>query len=160
MKVNDGREFLRFILATIAYRGGKAVRDASTDFAMLRISSTSRTPSQILAHIGDLFDWALTLARGKQEWHDSTPLPWAEEVDRFFRTIAAFDAYLACEEPLDTPAETLFSGPLADALTHIGQLTMLRRVSGSPIKGENYSKAAIETGRVGRDQAPPKREFD
>lgn len=160
MKANDGREFLRHILATIAYRGGKAVREASPDFAILQISSTSRTPSQILAHIGDLFDWSLTMARGKQEWHDSTPLPWAQEVDRFFRTVAAFDAYLASNEPLATPAETLFQGPLADALTHIGQLTMLRRVSGSPIKGENYSKAAIEIGRVGRDQTPPKREFD
>jgi hypothetical protein len=160
MKVNDGREFLRHILATIAYRGGKAVREASPNFVMLQISRTSRTPSQILAHIGDLFDWTLTMARGKQEWHDSTPLPWAEEVDRFFRTVAALDAYLASDEPLATPAEKIFQGPLADALTHIGQLTMLRRASGSPIKGENYSNAAIETGRVGRDQAPPKREFD
>ncbi len=157
---NDVREFLRHVVATIAYRGGKAVRDASPDFASLQISSTSRTPAQILAHIGDLFAWALTMARGTQEWHDSKPLPWADEVERFFRTLAQFDAYLASSEPLNFEPEKLFSGPLADALTHVGQLTMLRRVSGSPVKGENYSKAAIEIGRVGRDQTPPKREFD
>ena len=154
------REFLRHIVATIAYRGGKAVRDANPDFAMLQISSTSRTPAQILAHVGDLFDWALTMVKGKQEWHDSVPLPWDREVERFFATVARFDEYLASDEPLAIDAGKLFQGPLADALTHIGQITMLRRAGGAPIKGENYSKATIEVGRVGREQVPPKREFD
>ena len=157
---NDGREFLRHTLATVAYRGGKAVREVSADFATLKISSSSRTPVQILAHIGDLFAWALTMARGAQEWNPAPPLPWSDEVERFFRTVAEFDAYLASDEPLCTPAEKLFQGPVADALTHVGQLTMQRRAFGSPVRGENYSKAEIEIGRVGRDQAAPKREFD
>jgi hypothetical protein len=154
------REMLRHTVATVAYRGGKAVRRAPDTFATFRVGDTSRTPAQILAHIGDLFDWALALAKGAHVWHDSEPQPWDREVDRFFRTLAAFDACLASDEALGCPAEQLFQGPVADALTHIGQLTMLRRLAGSPVRGENYFKADIVCGRVGADQSVPRREFD
>lgn len=154
------RELLRHIVATIAYRGGKAVRGAPSSFATFAAGDTSRTPARILAHIGDLFDWALSIAKGKQTWQDSTPLPWDEEVARFFRTLGAFDAYLASNETLAAPAEQLFQGPLADSLTHVGQLTMLRRLSGTAMKSENYYRADITAGRVGAEQTPPKREFD
>jgi hypothetical protein len=154
------RELLRHIVATIAYRGGKAVRGAPTAFASFATGDTSRTPERILAHIGDLFDWALSIAKGKQAWQDSKPLPWDEEVARFFRTLGNFDAFLASSEVLAAPPEQLFQGPLADALTHVGQLTMLRRLSGAAMKSENYYRADITTGRVGAEQTPPKREFD
>jgi hypothetical protein len=156
----DGkRELLRHTLATIAYRGGKALRDAPESFATLKAAPSSRTPVQILAHVGDLFDWALSMAKGAQTWHDSPPLPWDREVERFFVTLGQFDAYLASDAPLSESVERLFQGPVADALTHIGQLTMLRRVEGAPIRAENYFKADIAAGRVGRDQSPPRREF-
>jgi hypothetical protein len=159
--VNDGRrELLRHTLATIAYRGGKAIRGAPEGFAMYRVERTSRMPVQVLAHMGDLFDWALSIARGRQTWRAASPLPWDQEVDRFFGTVAALDAYLVSEEPLGCAPEQLMQGPLADALTHIGQLTMLRRLAGSPIRGENYFKADVVTGRVGIEQAPPRVEFD
>jgi hypothetical protein len=152
-------DFLRHAVATIAYRGGKALRGASPDFAFFRAAEGVRAPGEILAHIGDLFDWALSMARGKQEWHDSKPLPWGEEVARFHRTLEAFDSYLASGAPLVTSAEKLFQGPIADALTHVGQLTILRRISGFPIRGENYSKAEVVSGRVGPEQTAPIREF-
>jgi hypothetical protein len=154
------RDLLRHTLATLAYRAGKAVRDAPPEFATLKAAPTSRTPAQILAHMGDLFDWALSLARGQQAWHDSTPLPWDQEVARFFDTLGRFDAYLASQAPLAAPCEQLFQGPIADALTHTGQLTFLRRIGGSAIKGENYARADIATGRVGVAQSSPRREFD
>jgi hypothetical protein len=154
------RELLRHIVATIAYRGGKAVRGAPPAFAAFAASDKTRTPARILAHVGDLFDWALSIAKGKQAWQDSTPLAWDDEVARFFRTLGAFDAYLASNEALAAPAEQLFQGPLADALTHVGQLTMLRRLSGATMKSENYYRADIAPGRVGSEQTPPKREFD
>jgi hypothetical protein len=154
------RELLRHIVATIAYRGGKAVRGAPPAFAAFSASDKTRTPARILAHVGDLFDWALSIAKGKQAWQDSTPLAWDDEVARFFRTLGAFDAYLASNEALAAPAEQLFQGPLADALTHVGQLTMLRRLSGATMKSENYYRADIAAGRVGSEQIPPKREFD
>jgi hypothetical protein len=157
---NDKRELLRHTVATLAYRGGKAISNAPSDFKDFRVSSDARTPGQILAHIGDLLDWALSIAAGKQTWHNSTPLPWHEESARFFAALAAFDAYLASDQPLGSPVEKLFQGPIADALTHVGQIAMLRRIAGGPIKGENYYRAEIESGRVGADQSSKRTEFD
>jgi hypothetical protein len=157
--MDEKRELLRHAVATIAYRGGKALRGAPEGFAAFSVSESSRTPAQILAHVGDLFDWALSAAKGAQTWHDSTPLAWDREVERFFAALERFDAYLASDGPLGEPVERLFQGPVADALTHIGQLAMLRRAEGAPIRGENYLRADIVAGRVGADQTPPRREF-
>jgi hypothetical protein len=157
--MNEKRELLRHALATIAYRGGKAVREAPESFATFKVHAASRTPSEILAHVGDLFDWALSLAKGAQAWHDSKPLAWERESERFFESLGRFDAYLASDAPLEESAERLFQGPIADALTHVGQLTMLRRIEGTPIRSENYHKADITVGRVGSDQMAPRREF-
>jgi hypothetical protein len=153
------RQLLRHTVATVAYRGRKAVAGAPSTFATFRPADDSRSAAQILAHIGDLFDWALSLARGKQAWRDSAPLPWTEEVARFFRALQSFDDYLASTEPLAVSPERLFQGPIADALTHVGQIAMLRRLAAAPIKGENYSVAEIVSGRVGPEQAAPSREF-
>ncbi len=154
------RQLLRHTLATVAYRGAKALRGAPEHFSSFHIGDKTRTPAQILAHIGDLFDWALSIVQGNQTWHDSTPLPWNDEVERFFATIKKFDEYLASPEPLHGSAEGLFQAPVADALNHIGQIAMLRRLAGSPIKGENYFKADIAAGRVGPEQSAPRREFE
>jgi hypothetical protein len=153
------RELLRHALATVAYRGGKAVRQAPPGFADFQAGEGVRTPGQILAHIGDLFDWALSIAKGQQKWHDSKPLPWEQEVARFFAALKKFDNFLASGEPLHAPHEKLFQGPIADALTHVGQIGVLRRLARAPVKGESYYVAEIETGRVGAEQAKPKREF-
>jgi hypothetical protein len=156
---DPSRNLLRHTLATLAYRGGKAVRSAPKEFAEYGSPQTPRTPAKILAHIGDLMDWGLSMANGSPTWRDSAPLPWEKEVERFFASLKAFDDYLASDAPLQVPAEKLFQGPVADALTHVGQLAILRRMSGSPIKGENYFVADIQAGRVGPEQAAPKREF-
>jgi hypothetical protein len=157
---DPARELLRHSVATVAYRGGKALRGAPSHFDSFHIGDKTRTPAQILAHMGDLFDWALSIAQGQQAWHDSTPLPWSAELDRFFAAVKKFDDYLASAEPLHASAEGLLQAPLADALTHIGQIAMLRRLAGSPVKGENYFKAEIAPGRVGLEQATPRREFE
>ena len=154
------REWLRHTVATLAYRGGKAVRGAPAKFAEVRVKDGSRTAGQILAHVGDLLDWALSLAKGAEVWRDSTPQAWDVDVARFFDGLQKFDAYLASNAPLGRPPEQLFQGPIADALTHVGQIAMLRRLAGSPVRGENYLKADIAAGRVGAEQTPPRREFD
>lgn len=156
---DSSRQLLRHTLATLAYRAGKTVRDAPESFATFNTGEKGRTPADILAHMGDLFDWALSIAKGKQEWHNSTPLPWAKEAGRFFKTLQAFDDYLASSAPLGASPERLFQGPIADALTHTGQLAMLRRMAGCSMRGENYFQAEIATGRVGQKQAAPVREF-
>ena len=158
--MTDARTLLRHTLATLAYRGGKAIRHAPASFANYGSPDASRTPAKILAHIGDLLDWGLSMAEGQQKWHDSAPLVWDKECDRFFAALKKFDDYLASEKPLQAAAEKLFQGPVADALTHVGQIAMLRRMSGAPMKGENYYVADITVGRVGPDQTPPRQEFD
>lgn len=157
---DPGRQLLRHTVATVAYRGGKALRGAPDSFASFHVGDKTRTPAQILAHMGDLFDWALSIVQGKQTWHDSTPLAWNAEVERFFAALKKFDDYLASSEPLHESAEVLFQGPVADSLNHVGQIAMLRRLAGSPIMGENYFKADIAAGRVGLEQSIPRREFE
>jgi hypothetical protein len=157
--IDPARQLLRHTLATLAYRGGKTLRGAPEAFAGFDTGEKGRTPVQILAHMGDLFDWALAIARGKEEWRNATPLPWPQEVKRFFQTLQAFDDYLASSQPLDSSVERLFQGPVADALTHTGQLAMLRRMANCPMRGENYFRAEIVAGRVGEEQAAPGREF-
>ena len=153
------REMLRHTLATIAYRGGKAVRNAPAGFAEFHGCEGMRTPGQILAHIGDLFDWGLSIAKGQQAWNDSKPLAWDAAVARFFASLKAFDDFLASHEALQADPEKLFQGPIADALTHVGQISILRRMAESPVKAENYYRADIVAGRVGAEQTAPKREF-
>jgi hypothetical protein len=151
---------LRHTVATLAYRAGKAVRGAPGAFAGFQAAPGVRTPVEILAHMGDLFDWALCIARGKEAWSNSAPLAWDAEAARFFASLKAFDDYLASGNALHSPVERLFQGPVADALQHTGQITILRRAAGVPIRGENYSRAEIVAGRVGAEQTAPKREFD
>jgi hypothetical protein len=158
--MNDTIALLRHTVATLAYRGGKALRGAPGEFAGYKASPDTRTPGEILAHIGDLLDWALSMANGKQEWHSSPAARWDEGTERFFAGLAAFDARLASGEPPAVPAEKLFQGPVADALTHVGQIAMLRRMAGCPIRGENYFVAEVAAGRVGSQQADPRVEFD
>jgi hypothetical protein len=157
--LDPNRALLRHTVATLAYRGGKALRNAPAGFAEFKAGEGARTPGQLLAHLGDLLDWALSIAKGQQTWHDSKPLPWEQGSERFFAALKTFDDFLASNEPLHAPVEKLFQGPVADALTHVGQIAILRRLAGGPVKGESYYAAEIETGRVGSDQAKPRREF-
>jgi hypothetical protein len=158
--MEDKRALLRHMVATVAYRGGKAVRGAPESFATFSPDGSPRTAAKILAHVGDLYDWALSQAQGAEKWNDSTPLPWNEEVARFFATLQRFDDYLASDAALAAAPEKLFQGAIADSLTHVGQLAMLRRLAGAKMKAENYARADIVAGRVGAEQSPPKREFD
>ena len=158
---DDGaRQMLRHTVATLAYRGGRALRGAPPEFAAFAACPGARTPAQILAHVGDLFDWACGLADGRHVWGNSEPRAWGDEVARFFACLERFDRRLGDGAPLGFPPEKLFQGPVADALTHVGQIAMLRRMAGAPIRGENYFKADIQAGRAGADQPPPKVEFD
>jgi hypothetical protein len=154
------REMLRHSLAVIAYRGGKTIRNAPQAFVDFQAGHDARTPLQILAHVGDLFDWALSIAKGHPAFHPSEPLPWPDEAQRFFDSLKRFDDYLAGSGELHAPSQKLLQGPIADALQHVGQLAMLRRLSGTPVRAEDFYSADIAAGRVGKDQSPPRYEFD
>ena len=154
------RRMARHTLATLAYRASKAVRNAPADFGEFHVGPTTRTPNEILTHMGDLMDWALTMAQGRTQWRDGPVQGWSKNIERFFSATTALDKYLASASMETRLLHQLFQGPIADALTHTGQLTMLRRLAGSPVRGESYQLALIAAGQTGLDQPPPQREFD
>jgi hypothetical protein len=160
-QMDEKRDLFRHTLATLAYRTARALENAPESFA--DFDGAGRRPIQIVAHMGDLLDWSLSMVKGTPAWHNSEPLAWAEEQQRFFTTLGAFDQYLASDDPvnapLKAPLDRLFQGPIADALTHVGQLAMLRRLAGAPIRGENYYVAAIAVGRVDDAQPAPVQPF-
>jgi hypothetical protein len=155
--MDEKRELLRHTLAALAYRATRAVEGAPEEFG--GFDGAGRKPVEILAHMGDLFDWALSTARGRERWHNSEPMAWADEQKRFFAALGAFDGFLASAEPLEAPVERLVQGPVADALTHVGQLAMLRRLAGNPTRGENFYVAEIAAGRVSAEQPAPVKTF-
>ncbi len=155
--MNSDRELFRHSLATLAYRAARALEHAPASFAAF--DGAGRTPIQILAHMGDLFDWALSMAQGNQRWHSSEPLPWDAEKVRFFAALQAFDSYLISGQHNHAPFDRLLQGPVADAFSHVGQLAMMRRLAGSAIRGEDYYVAQIETGQVSDDLPPAIKPF-
>lgn len=152
------RQLLRHALAVLAYRGGKPLRAAPPEFASFDTGG-GQTPLVIVAHLGDLMEWTLTHAKGEGKWPQHEPTTWDAECARFWAALAALDAWFASDEPIRQDLSRLLAGPIADALTHVGQLMMLRRMSGAPVYGENYLLADIVTGRVGPDQSPPIKAF-
>lgn len=158
--MNETRAFLRHANATIAYRGAKAIRGAPPEFAHFKAGPTTRTPLEILAHIGDLLEVSAARLRGPAQWKEATPDTWENQVARFHRALAGIDAALASDAPIEVALDKWYQGPFADALTHVGQLAMLRRMAGAAIRGENYFRAHIEAGRIGTDQPRAVREFD
>jgi hypothetical protein len=148
--MDEKRELLRHTVASLAYRAARVLEGAPEDFG--QFEGAGRQPVQILAHMGDLFDWALSTVQGREKWHTSRPHSWGVEVQRFFAVLHGFDAYLASGEPMYAAMEPLFQGPIADAFTHVGQLAMLRRLAGSPTRGENFYVADVRVGQVGAEQ--------
>jgi hypothetical protein len=154
------RSLLRHIVATLAYRAAKVLRDVPVGFAEFSIGPTTRSPVQILAHLADLIAWGLRAAQGEYLWRADGTRDWDREQRRFFDGLAELDRFLASEAPLGHPPEMLIQGPLADAFTHVGQLALLRGAASAPVRPESYARAQIIAGRVGMEQAPPGREFD
>ena len=158
------RTVLRHLVATLAYRAAKVLREMPPDFGTTTFGSSTRQPVLIVAHLADLMSWAVRMAHGEPSWKAEGSADWDVEVARFFDQLGALDRALASSEslrgPVENPVEKLIQGPLADALTHVGQLAMLRGMAGVPARPESYARAEIVVGRVGMEQAPPRAEFD
>ena len=157
---DPARVVLRQLAATLAYRAAKVLRDVPPGFASRDFGDATRQPVKIVAHMGDLMSWGVSIANGGYEWKPGGGDDWQTEVDRFFNGLAALDEVLAADGEFKGDINKLIQGPLADALTHVGQLAMLRGMIKAPVKPESYARAVITPGRVGRDQALPKAEFD
>jgi len=158
--MNMSRDLERHLVATLAYRAAKVMREVPPGFATFSSGPGMRTPVQILAHLGDLMGWAIRMVQGEMVWRPEGTADWNKELRRFFDGLAALDKLLAAEPPPTHSAEILIQGPLADSLTHVGQLAMLRGAAGLPVRPESYARAEIVAGRVSLAQAPAGREFD
>jgi hypothetical protein len=158
--MKEAMQFLRHTVATLAYRAEKVLREVPPGFAETRISQTTRTPLELVNHLGDLVEWAESMARGEYRWEPAPAADWNSAVARFFRGLAALDAALAEAPSEKHPPEIIFQGPIADALTHVGQLAMMRGMAGSAVRPESYARAEIRAGRVGPEQSATRKEFD
>jgi len=156
----DETAFLRHTLATLAYRAEKVLRDVPSHFATHKLGETTRTPLELVGHLGDLIEWALALSDGHWTWKADSVGNWNGDVDRFFASLSKLDARLASGTPPGYSAKLIFQGPVADALTHVGQLAMLRGHAGAPITPESFGRAEIAAGRVGREQSKKRVEFE
>jgi hypothetical protein len=157
---SDVSDFLRHTLATLAYRAQKALRDVPADFAQSKAGSTTRSPLQILTHMGDLMEWGERMAQGESRWQHVPCKDWNEAHRRFFAGLAALDAALVEKGPDPSVEQKIFQGPVADALTHVGQLALLRGMAGAPVRPESYARATIRAGVVGTEQSAERVEFD
>ena len=156
----DTTQALRHVVATLAYRAAKVLRDLPDGFETASFGPHTRRPVQIVAHLADLMAWGVTIARGDYKWVAGGSEEWQIEVQRFFDELAALDRQLVAGVPADGSIEQLIQGPLADAFTHVGQLSMLRGMAGAAVRPESYARAEILRGRVGREQAPSRKEFE
>ena len=156
------RAVLRHLLATLAYRAAKVLRDVPPGFGEFSAGPQWRRPVLIVAHLADLMKGGEKMAAGEYFWRAEGSSDWDTEVRRFFDNMAAFDSALASESSLGLPraAEMLIQGPLGDALWHVGQIAMLRSAAGKPVRAESYARADIVAGRVGPEQTPGRAEFD
>jgi hypothetical protein len=152
--------FVRHTLATLAYRAEKVIRDFPADAKERRFAPETRTSTEILSHLGDLMALAEGMARGQRIWEPAPITTWDDACNYFFEKLAAADAALAAEFPESARSEIIFQAPIADALTHVGQLAVLRGMAGAPIHPESFGRADIRVGRVGRDQTPALAPFD
>jgi len=154
------RELLRHTVATLAYRAEKVLREVPDGFAEFKLSANGRKAVEILGHMADLMEWGTRFTAGQYLWQPGEPASWDVSRDRFFRGVAALDAALANPAPNSYPLGVIFQGPIADALTHVGQLAMMRGAAGLAVRPESYARAEISTGRVGLDQSLKRTEFD
>ena len=145
------RELLRHLVAALAFRAKIAVRGAPEEFPGFKIDETVRTPAQILAHLGDLLEGSLYLMKGELVYLNTAPGVWKDDLKRFFRAAQAFDAFLASDAALRQPIEKIIQGPISDALTHVGQIVLLRRAAGSPVQSEAYFAAEIIPDQIYSD---------
>jgi hypothetical protein len=154
--VPNGSRMLRHFLAALAYRTQKALREAPADFGSFSAGEQVRTPKELVRHMTSVLGFARTFFVGGS--YRPEPLPTLNaEVARFHEMLDDLGAHLEQGSPLlnGMTAERLLQGPFADAMTHVGQLAMLRRLAGSPVPPEDFSLADVSAERLGLDQAKP-----
>lgn len=146
---------LRHFLAALAYRTQKALRGASAGFEGFQAGSRVKTPHQLILHMTSVLGYARTFFIGGT-FPRLSPGEWKKDINQFHEMLEDLGKYLDSETPLrDTTEERMLQGPFADAMTHAGQLAMLRRLAGSPVPPENFIMAAVRPENLTPDQPEP-----
>lgn len=151
----DTTQLLRHTLATLAYRANRVLADAPEGFGDFDAGQGVMTPRKMVNHMSMILAYAKSRLTGEEFQRPTEVDDWSMEVDRFYETVSALDK--AAEAGFRADGEMvlrMLQGPILDALTHVGQLSLLRRLAGSPTPKDNYIKAQIELGKTGKDQAP------
>lgn len=150
--MSEPQTILRHFLAALAYRTQKALRGAPAHFATLQVGAGVRTPLELLHHMTNVLTRTADGLRGTGS-DPLAPLPYEGEIDRFHRSLQALSSALGSASLDDNHlAERLLQGPLADAMTHAGQLALLRRLAGAPVEAEDFFFASISPENLGPDQ--------
>jgi hypothetical protein len=151
----DGhRVMLRHFLAAIAYRTQKSLRGAPEGFGGFRVAPGVRTPAELVRHMTSVLGYATTFFVGGA--FDATPLATLEnEVARLHATLSRLHEHFANGSFERMRPEGFLQGPLADAMTHVGQLAMLRRLYGAPVPPENFIFAEVDSRNVSAEQPDP-----
>jgi hypothetical protein len=147
----DSKDLLRHYLATLAFRTRHVLRDAPEGFEDFEVGLDTRSPSQILNHINAILHMTELACRDKKPTLPDE-LPWIEAIETFHSLLIKLDKTLVKSDLPDEKVYQLFQGPWCDAMTHVGQLAMLRRLYGAPLKSVNYFRAEIKAGHLGPDQ--------
>ena len=154
--MNESQRLLRHFVAALAYRTQVALRDAPEDYSDLRLSPTSRTPHEIVWHMTGVIGYACTRFTGGT-WTPERLADFEVEVERLHTKLEDLAAEIdSGREPREASLAQLLQGPLADAMTHVGQLAFIRRLAGSPVPPENFMLADVDPSNVGQEQASPR----
>ena len=153
---NPNRQLLRHYLASIAYHLQKAIRGAPPTCWAFSTGNQVRTPEAIQRHMTSVLGYARTFLVGGI--YRPEPLPSIhDEIDRFHQILEEVSNLLDTDSSLRGITEfQLLQGPFSDIMTHIGQLSLLRRLNGSPVPPENFVYAEISATRLGKDQPEPR----
>jgi hypothetical protein len=153
--MDDKRALLKHFLAALAYRTQKALRGSPEDFADFRAAPGIRTPHELIRHMDGVLGYARTFFIGGK-YRPPKLDDFQGAVLHFHEVLTDLGHDLESRSELhDIKPEQLLQGPFADAMTHAGQLAMLRRLAGSPIPSENFIYADIRADNLGPDQPPP-----
>src|SRR5215813_2331213 len=154
--MDEKRTLLRHFLAALAYRAQKALRDAPANFGSFRVAEGVRTPAELVRHMTSVLGYSRTFLVGGTYRPDALP-SLQDEVARFHDMLQDLASVLEGDVDLreGMTAERLLQGPFSDAMTHAGQLAMLRRLAGFPVPPENFIVATIDGERLGSDQSQP-----
>jgi len=150
------RKLLNHFLAALAYRTQKALRGAPEDFGSFQVMDGVRTPAELVRHMTSVLGYARTHFVGGRYWPEALE-SFQEEIERFHEMLGLLAQHLRNGDTLleGMSEERLLQGPFSDAMTHAGQLALLRRLAGAPVPPENFIVANIESDRLGPDQAAP-----